>query len=607
MTDQKNLILAIVISVAILFGFNYFYERPRQQALEEYRQQQAALQAETAPAAVPGATVPGSTVPGSTVPGPAGDIPVPAPGAPAPTDAVPAAPRDRGAVLGDSQRVQVDTPRLHGSVNLRGGRIDDLTLANYHVTPDKSSPEVVLLSPVGTSQPYFAEFGWVPTADAAGQPLPGPTTDWQPVSQGSLTPDNPVVLRWDNGQGLVFEREIAIDRDYMFTVTQRVTNQSGQPVTLHPYGFVQRRGTPTTSGFFILHEGALGVFDGTLREFDYSDLKDSSQPATQTTTGGWFGFTDKYWLVTLVPDQASPVDVRVLHQDQGGQPLYQVDFRGQGLTVAPGATAASTHRLFAGAKIVRTLDAYESELGITRFSYAVDWGWFYFLTKPFFYGLDLLGQALGNFGIAILVFTVLLRLAFFPLANKQYKAFAKMKLLQPKMEELRKRHGDDRQKLSMATMELYKQEKVNPLSGCLPILLQIPVFFALYKVLFVTIEMRHAPFYGWITDLSAPDPTTVFNLFGLIPWSPPGFLMVGALPLMMGFTMWLQQKISPANPDPIQQRIFMVLPFLFTYMMAAFPAGLVIYWTWSNLLAIAQQWYIMRRMGMATKTAPKKA
>ncbi|WP_029013880.1 membrane protein insertase YidC [Niveispirillum irakense] len=575
MTDQKNLILTIAISVAILFGFHFFYERPRQQAAQAELQRQQALQVEQGqvPSTVPQA----GTIPGAS-------------------DGMGGAARERGDVLAENARVRVNTPSLHGSINLRGGRIDDLTLAKYNTTPEKGSPEVVLLSPLGGADPYFAEFGWL----AAGGPavnLPKSDSIWT-ASADTLTPGNPITLTFDNGEGLVFERTIAVDENYMFTITERVRNESGSALNLQPYGFVQRRGAPHTSGMYILHEGPLGVLDGTLKEFKYKDLKEDGKTETLKSTGGWIGITDKYWLVSLIPDQSAPIEARVLHQQVGGD-LYQVDFRGtQAITVAPGSTAENTSRLFAGAKVVSLLDEYSDKLNIADLNYAIDWGWFYFLTIPFFHALDFLGRMLGNFGLAILAFTVVLRLAFFPIANKQFEAFAKMKKLQPKMEELKKKHGDNREALSMAMMKLYREEKANPLAGCLPILLQIPVFFALYKVLYVTIEMRHAPFYGWINDLSAPDPTTLFNLFGLIPWDPPSFLHIGILPLLMGITMWLQQKMNPSNPDPVQQKVFMLLPLIFTYMMASFPAGLVIYWTWSNLLSILQQWVIMRRMGV---------
>jgi len=565
MTDQRNLLLAIVLSIAILLGFQFLYEGPKVQQ----RQAEQARQTE------------------QTV------------NVPAPTAQAPEAPKDRPQLLAEQfaagTRVKIATPSLHGSVNLLGGRIDDLTLANYHVTPDPKSPEIVLLSPAGAPNGYYAEFGWVP--EDRSVPTPDANTRW--TAQGTeLTPDKPLVLTWDNGKGLVFERTVAVDPDYMFTITQRVRNTGSAPVKLLPYSLVSRHGTPYTEGFYILHEGPLGVFDGKLYETKYDDLK-SAKTVTKQTTGGWIGITDKYWLVSLVPDQKAPVTARFLHNTRGTEDRYQVDaMADQPLEVAPGATAEQTARLFAGAKQVKLLDAYAEKYGITNFDLAIDFGWFYFLTKPFFYALDMLARLIGNFGVAILIFTVIVKAVFFPLANKSYHAMAKMKKLQPQMQQLRERFDDDKARLNQEMMALYKREKVNPMAGCLPILIQIPVFFALYKVLFVTIEMRHAPFYGWIHDLSAPDPTTIFNLFGLIPWNPPAMLMLGAWPLIMGVTMYLQQKMNPAPPDPVQQKVFAFLPVVFTFMLASFPAGLVIYWAWNNLLSIIQQWIIMRQDGV---------
>ncbi|WP_448202738.1 membrane protein insertase YidC [Azospirillum sp. sgz302134] len=575
MTDQRNLILAIALSIAILLGFQYFYEGPRVQ-----QQKQAAQQAaQTEQPVVPSAP---------------GTAPATAPGA-APAETV----KDRAAVLAEQlaagTRVKIDTPALHGSVNLIGARIDDLTLADYHETTDPKSPEIVLLAPAGTHDAYYAEFGWVP--EDKSQPVPGADTKWTAAGQ-TLSPDKPLTLTWDNGKGLVFERTIAVDKNFMFTVTQKVRNTGSAPVRLLPYSLVSRAGTPHTSGYYILHEGPLGVFNGKLNEHKYDELKKASAPISAPTTGGWIGITDKYWLVSLVPDQKEELTARFLYTAAGATDRYQVDTLGQAVEVAPGATVEQTNRLFAGAKQVRLLDEYSDKLGITNFDLAIDFGWFYFLTKPFFYALDLLGRLFGNFGIAILVFTVIVKAAFFPLANKSYHAMAKMKKLQPKMQEMRERFGDDKVRLNQEMMALYKREKVSPVSGCLPILIQIPVFFSLYKVLFVTIEMRHAPFFGWIHDLSAPDPTTIFNLFGLIPWNPPQMLMLGLWPIIMGITMYFQQKLNPAPPDPVQQKVFQFLPIVFTFMLASFPAGLVIYWAWNNTLSIIQQTIIMRQDGV---------
>jgi len=386
----------------------------------------------------------------------------------------------------------------------------------------------------------------------------------------------------------------------MLTVVQKVENAGTQPVTLYPYALISRTGTPPVLGFFILHEGLLGVFDNSLKEYTYANMRDEKSGAVKfASTGGWLGITDKYWLVALVPDQAEKVEANFRHTLRDKVDKYQADYLGAARRLAPGASAESHSLLFAGAKEVRLIDAYKERYNIALFDRTVDWGWFYFLTRPIFYILDYFFTVLGNFGLAILLLTVLVKLLFFPLANKSYKSMSAMKKLQPEMMRLREQYGEDRAKLNQAMMELYKKEKVNPVSGCLPIVIQIPVFFALYKVLFVTIEMRHAPFYGWIKDLSAPDPTSVFNLFGLIPWTPPYLLMVGAWPIIMGITMYLQQKLNPQPPDPVQAKVFMMLPIVFTYMLSAFPVGLVIYWAWNNLLSIAQQWVIMRRAGVS--------
>ena len=596
MNDQRNLIVAIVLSVAIMFGFQFFIEAPRQEA-QKRQQQEMAEQAKTAEAqAQSGApTAPAGATTGTAIlpQAPASSAMTPQlPGTAAPT--APAAPTGAAVPTAAAPRLQIQTPRLNGSISLIGARIDQLTLVDYHETVDSSSPQIVLFAPAGTANPYFAEFGWLPQDRTT--PVPGPDTPWQSDSK-TLTPTSPVVLRWSNGQGLTFVRTISIDDNYMFTITQRVENATAAPITLFPYALVSRTGTPTTSGYFILHEGPVGVLDGQLREPSYSDVVDEKSIARRTT-GGWFGITDKYWLTALVPDQSKPVDTRWIHGKEGAADKYQADWLGEATTIAAGASAETKSNLFAGAKEVKLLDKYEEEMGIARFDLAVDFGWFYFLTKPFFYAIDFFNRLLGNFGLAILAVTVIVKLLFFPLANKSYKAMSEMKKLQPEMLKLRERYKDDRQKLNTEMMGLYKRSKVNPASGCLPIVIQIPVFFSLYKVLFVTIEMRHAPFYGWISDLSAPDPTTIFNLFGLIPWDVPHFLIIGAWPLIMGVTMWLQMKLNPQPPDPIQAKIFMIMPVIFTIMLAPFPAGLVIYWSWNNLLSIAQQWFIMRRMGV---------
>ena len=582
MPDQKNLLIAIVMSLIILIGFQYFIappqEPPPQQEVEQAAEGEGAGAGEGAATGDVGTLPPmeagGETAPGTLPPGGQGSR--------------------RAALAESGPRVEISTPRLHGSIALTGGRIDDLTLADYHLTIDPASPEIVLLSPRAAPNPYYAMFGWRGPAD---MPTPTGETEWT-ADRETLTPGNPVTLTWDNGQGLAFEREIAVDDDYMFTITQRVRNTTDEAVPLAPYGRVLRFGTPETLGYFILHEGPYGVFNGTLEEYGYDDIQDDGQ-VDYSTTGGWIGFTDKYWLVSLIPDQDMAVDAAFNYEERGPAEYYAATFIAENAwSVAPGETVEATSRLFAGAKVVELIDAYEQAYGIDNFDLAIDFGWFYFLTKPFFYALSWLYDLVGNFGVAILIFTVGIKLLFFPLSNKSYKAMSKMKALQPEMMRLRERFSDDRQKMNMELMQLYKREKVNPAAGCLPILIQIPVFFALYKVLFVTIEMRHAPFFGWIQDLSVPDPTSIFNLFGLIPFDPPYVLQIGVWPLIMGLTMWAQQKLNPPPTDPMQQKIFMALPIVFTFMLAHFPAGLVIYWAWNNLLSIAQQYVIMRRMGV---------
>ena len=583
MNEQKNLVLAVALSIAILLGFQMFYEAPRQHQAE---QQAAALKAQQAQTESDKSVPPQAPMPGVTAAPVAG--------------AVPAAPkaRDRAEMVAEqaasSLRLKITTPRVNGTINRTGGRIDDISLVDYRETPDPKSPEIVVLSPAGTDHPYYAEFGWVPAE--SGTAVPGADTVWT-ASATTLTPEKPLTLSWDNGHGLVFERDVAIDRNFMFRITDRVRNTGDQPVTLLPYGLVSRQGTPQTAGYYIMHEGPIGVLDGTLTEVKYKELSEK-KTIEKPTTGGWIGITDKYWLVTLVPDQQKPVTARFLYTKTKGEDRYQVDILGEAQTAKPGDTIETKRRLFAGAKEVKLLDAYADNLDVQKFDLAVDFGWFYFLTKPFFYCLTFLHSLFGNFGVAILVFTVLVKAVVYPLANQSYRSMSKMKQLQPQIAALRERCGEDKERMNKEMMELYKREKANPLAGCLPILVQIPVFFALYKVLFVTIEMRHAPFFGWIHDLSATDPTSLFNLFGLIPWTPPSVLMIGVWPLVMGFTMWFQQKLNPAAPDPMQQKIFSMLPFLFTYMLASFPAGLVIYWAWNNLLSIIQQWLIMRGMGV---------
>jgi YidC/Oxa1 family membrane protein insertase len=582
MSDQKNMLIAIGLSLAILLGFQFFYEFPK---MEKERERQAEIAAqEAADNPVPKTQSNQNT-----------DIQAPGGGASAPSvQASVATAAQRAEALASSPRINIDTPSVYGSISLEGGRIDDLVLKNYGQDVGEDAERIHLLHPVGAPKSYYAEFGWVGSSNDLK--LPGPNTRWK-SNQTELAPGKPVTLSWDNQAGLLFERTYEIDDHYMITTIQRVTNSKKKSVGLFPYGLVARSGTPRTLGFYILHEGPLGVFDGTLREYDYDDLQETRK-VELSSTGGWIGITDKYWLAALIPDQNIGSTYRFVHSLKNKDDRYQVDYLGQETRIEPGQTTETVNRLFAGAKEVKLLDAYSEQYNISNFDLAVDFGWFYFLTKPFFYAISWLFSYLGNFGLAILAFTVFVKIVFFPLANKSYKSMAKMRELTPKLMAMREQFGDDKMRLNQEMMALYKQEKVNPASGCLPILVQIPVFFALYKVLFVNIEMRHAPFYGWIKDLSVADPTSIFNFFGLIPWTPPDFMIIGAWPVLMGLTMWLQQRLNPQPTDPVQAKVFMFLPLFFTFLLGTFPAGLVIYWTWNNLLSIAQQKLIMFRMGV---------
>jgi YidC/Oxa1 family membrane protein insertase len=576
--NARNTIIFVVCAVAVLLLYDMFVLGPNQRRREaEIKSAQVSAEAQT----------PGQVTQPRVGPAPAATVPV-------------------EQALAASPRVPIETPYVRGSLSLTGARIDHLLLKRYREEIESGSPNVELLRPEGAGSSFFAEFGWV------GQNLPnlpGPGTAWRLAQGRVLTPTTPVVLTHDNGAGLLFTRTIAVDDRYLFTVTDRVANRSGAPVTLRPYGSVQQQGVP--ADFLnnqIIHEGAIGVLDGKLQQVKWGRWRKSEadEPLVRESTGGWLGITNKYWLAALIPDQGAPVEGAFRRTPAGGVSVFDAAATGAARQLAPGAVLTHGTRLFAGAKSVEVLSDYEKQLGLPNFDGAVDWGNLWFLTRPIFYLLHFFQGLVGNFGIAIMLLTVTVKLLFFPLANKSFESMSKLKTLQPKMEEIKAKHGKDPAKQQQEIMAMYQKEKINPVMGCVPILVQIPVWYALYKVLSVTLEMRHAPFFGWIQDLSARDETTFINLFGLLPFNPaeaPGFigglldgpLHIGVLPLLYGFTMWLQQSMTPMSADPIQKQIFKFFPVLFTFIMAPFAVGLLIYWTWSNVLTILQQWVIMHR------------
>ena len=572
--NTRNTIIFIVCAVASLIGYQLLVLQPA----AERRQAAARAAAEAQAPAV--ATQPGAT---------------------SDTGPAPQIVSEREA-LARSPRVPIETPSLTGSVSLTGGRIDHLYLNNYDRTLN-SETNVELLRPEGVEHAYFAYTGW--RGDNIAN-LPGPDTQWVLRSGERLAPGSPIVMTHDNGAGLTFTRTIAVDEQYLFTITDRVDNTSGQAVTLAPFGSVQRRGIPNDLGRqMIIHEGAIGVFDGQLHQAKYREWEDEAEPESFSSSGGWVGITDKYWLTAFVPEQDEPIQAQFRTAQQGNVRVFETVFQSRPWTIEPGRSATETTHLFAGAKRNEMLEAYGEQLGTPRLNDAIDWGMFWFLTKPIFMVLEWFYGLVGNFGVAILLLTIVVKLILFPLANKAYASMSRMRNLQPKMEEIKAKHGSDPAKQQQEIMALYQKEKINPLAGCLPLLIQMPIFYALYKVLFVTIEMRHAPFALWIQDLSARDPTSIWTAFGLIPWNPAsapligglldGALHLGVLPIVYGLTMWLQQAMNPPAPDPTQRQIFAFLPFVFTFIMAPFAAGLILYWAWSNVLTIIQQYVIMHR------------
>ena len=519
----------------------------------------------------------------------------------APTDATTAA--LEATPQPEAPRLTVDTPKLTGSISLLGGRIDDLSLKTYRETLDPASPTVKLLSPVGKTKPYYAVFGWSPGNGLTDADVPGAKTEWQMADGGTLSPDHPVTLHWENGKGLNFTRTIAIDADFMFTITDGVENKGIVEARLAPYGIIARHGLPKLEKIYVVHEGVVRRTDGDLEEPSYSaltglpDFEGAKGQLIDAKTDGWIGFTDHYWMTTLIPEQGKPW--KAIEKYTAGADIYQTEVREPLMTVAAGASAKSTMRFFAGAKEWEAIRNYQNNDGIAGFIDSIDWGWFYFLTKPIFFVLHWLHGLIGNMGLAIIALTFTLKLLLLPLVYKSSISMARMKELQPELEALKEKAGDDKQKLQRDMMALYKEKKINPAAGCLPILPQIPIFFSLYKVIFVTIELRQSPFVGWIRDLSAPDSSSLFNLFGLLPWAAPesgsllASIFIGLLPILLGVSMWLQQKLNPAPADPVQAQIFTWMPWVFMFMLGRFASGLVLYWITNNTITFIQQYLIM--------------
>jgi YidC/Oxa1 family membrane protein insertase len=586
MENSRNLFITIALSIVILTGWQFFYINPRIEAQRIAQQVELDRQKASGEITAPNA----ATTAGGTVPTPTGTDAVPGQGIPAASAAV-----SREAAIAGQQRIVINTPKLGGTINLQGARIDDIVLKEYRVEVAKTSDNIVLLHPATLPNGFFVEAGYTGTPDVGA--LPGPDTMWTSAAGATLTETTPVTLTYTNNKGMVFTRILSIDQNYMLTIDDTVKNTSANPVALNAYGRVTRFDKPTTPSNYILHEGLIGVTDTErLKEIDYSQLEEDKEVRPAKAKDGWLGFTDKYWAAAIVPPSVAPFQPRYSYFE-GKRPLFQADYLSDPVSIAANAETKFQTRIFAGAKVVNVLNSYADDLKIRQFGLLIDWGYFWFFTQPMFSLIDYLYRFFGNFGISILLTTVIVKAIFYPLANKSYVSMARMKVVQPKIMELREKFADDKVKQQQAMMELYKKEKINPIAGCWPVLIQIPVFFALYKVLYVTIDMRHAPFFGWIQDLAAPDPTSLFNLFGLIPVTLPQILAVGIWPIIMGITMFVQMQMNPPPPDPTQAMIFKWMPLAFTFMLAAFPAGLVIYWAWNNLLSILQQGFIMKRQG----------
>ncbi|MBM3466501.1 MAG: membrane protein insertase YidC [Alphaproteobacteria bacterium] len=552
-----NLVTAIVVSVLIIFGWQHFYEKPKLQRLAQeqkhYNKTLENVKKETQLAK---------------------------------SDKV----INRHEALNSSKRIPIKSAVLSGSISLQGLRFDDLTLLKYHTSLDENSPPVVLFSPSAAPDAYFAEIGWL--GNNKNTKLPDSSTVWE-ADGDIISPGKPITFIWTNAEKIKFVVKVELDDNYMFTIKQTTINNSSHPLQTQYYALINRTYVHESERMVnILHQGMIGAVNGELKEYNYDDIKDKKKQSFTKNKVDWLGITDKYWLAAFIPDSSYHYSSNFIYGIKSGMDKYQADLISTAQIIESGGSFELTHKLFAGAKKVDLLDKYENQYNIKLFDRAIDFGWFYILTKPIFNAMNFFYLYVGNFGISIMIVTIIIKLAMFTLANKSYRSMKKMKNLQPQMERLKELYADDKARLNQEIMNLYKKEKVNPVSGCLPLLIQIPVFFSIYKVLYVTIEMRHAPFFGWIHDLSAPDPTTIFNLFGLLPFTPPAFLMIGAWPIIMAITMYLQQKMSPQPADPVQAMVMKFMPLMFLFMFSSFPAGLLIYWSWNNILSIVQQFYI---------------
>ena len=562
--ENRNVIIAVILSTAILIGWSMYFENP-----DEAQRKRLEIQGKTET-----------------------QTNIQKPETPQTTKANPTKAISRGEALKEGDRVSVENSNLAGSISLRGAIIDDIVLKNYRETLDKNSKPIVVLSPKKSDEGYFVESGWASTKSDIK--VPDNNSIWQIRDGKKLTPTSPVTLEWNNREGIIFSKKIEVDNKYLFKITETIRNEKNKTVELFHYSQITKNTKPTTENFYILHEGLIGVVDKNLKEETYSTIE--KEKKTYAGKSGWFGITDKYWMSAIIPESGKSFKGEYSFANS-----YKANFIISEPTIAnPQKSTSATLKIFIGAKEVYPIDNYTEIEKIDRFDLSIDWGWFYFITKPLFFVIDYIFKIVGNFGLAIIILTLIVRILFFPLNNYSFKSMAKMKVLQPETLRIKELYKDDVKRTQQEMMALYKREKVNPLSGCLPILVQIPIFFAVYKMLFVTLEMRHAPFFGWIKDLSAADPTTIFNLFGLIPWNPPSFLMIGVWPILMGITMYFQMKLNPTPPDPIQAKIFAFFPLIMTVMLATFPSGLVVYWTVSNVLTMAQQYYIMKKTTVKT-------